>query len=244
MRELSVGTVFADAWAVYRLLFRRSVTTAVIVYAVVEGVDPLREIIGRDSADVVLGLVGFVLTFSGPVLVQGALVEIVRNIHEGRRPKRISELYGSALHRLPSLVWASFVYGLGVAFGLLLLIIPGLLAASRWCLMAPLIMLEGEKAGYARERSRALVKPFTWPVLGILIAGFLVTTAGSAAATNYVAYSDIGLLPGWLIDVAALSLTAPFFAHMLTVIYYRLTDPEQPVIHPDVRTWRSVWQTT
>jgi hypothetical protein len=37
------------------------------------------------------------------------------------------------------------------------------------------------------------------------------------------------------------SLTAPFAAHVLTVIYYHLTDPARPVIHDDVFTWPSVW---
>ena len=38
------------------------------------------------------------------------------------------------------------------------------------------------------------------------------------------------------------SLTAPFDAHVLTVIYYRLTDSEVPVIHPAVLQWDSVWE--
>ena len=37
------------------------------------------------------------------------------------------------------------------------------------------------------------------------------------------------------------SLTAPFEAHVLSVVYYRLTDPERPVIHEDVARWQSVW---
>jgi len=38
------------------------------------------------------------------------------------------------------------------------------------------------------------------------------------------------------------SVTAPFTAHVLTVIYYRLTDPERPVIHEDLLGWSSVWE--
>jgi hypothetical protein len=45
---------------------------------------------------------------------------------------------------------AAFVYTLGIVFGLIALIIPGLLAFSRWSLMAPAIMLEGHNAGDAR----------------------------------------------------------------------------------------------
>ena len=38
------------------------------------------------------------------------------------------------------------------------------------------------------------------------------------------------------------SLTAPYEAHILTVLYSRFADPKAPVIHPDVRSWCSVWE--
>jgi hypothetical protein len=179
---------------------------------------------------------------TGPVLVQGALVEIVRSIHDGRPPTTIFALLRTAWRRLHSLVWASIVYGFGVILGLLALIVPGLLAASRWSLMAPLIMLEGEAAGDARRRSSDLVRSYTWSVLGIIVATYVVTSVIDAGIPLFLLFRDIGPVAGWLIRVAASSVTAPFFAHVLTVIYYRITQPEHPVIHPDVRTWRSVWQ--
>jgi hypothetical protein len=32
-----------------------------------------------------------------------------------------------------------------------------------------------------------------------------------------------------------------FQAHALSVLYYRLVDPQRPAIDPQVRTWPSVW---
>jgi hypothetical protein len=93
------------------------VPLAALIYAVVEGV--YRLAVGSDdfSTIVVLGIVAAVLLFAGPVLVQGALVEIVRSVHEARRPETISTLLRHALQRLHSLFWASVVYGVGVVFG-------------------------------------------------------------------------------------------------------------------------------
>ena len=31
-------------------------------------------------------------------------------------------------------------------------------------------------------------------------------------------------------------------AHVLTVLFYRLTDSEHPVVHDDVFSWPSIWQ--
>jgi hypothetical protein len=240
--DVSIDKVWGDAWAIYKLLFRRSVATAVVVYAFVEGGHPLSDAIDQRWASILFGIVSFILTLAGPELVQGALVAIVRDVHEGRVPQSIPALVRSAWTHVLSLVWASLVYAVGVTVGLLLLIVPGLRAASRWCLMAPLIMLEGQPAGPARERSRELVEPHTWPVLGVVTATLVSTTIISGGVATYVWLGHVPSLWGWLLRVGALSITAPLYAHVLTVIYYRITDPEHPVIHPDVRTWRSVWQ--
>jgi hypothetical protein len=235
-----VSEVLGDAWDVYTLLFRRSVPTAAIVYAFVEGTLFLGRILASDAKQTLLTSALLPVWFAGPVLVQGALVSIVRDVHMGEVPRSTWALLGNAGARILSLVWASIVYGFGVFFGLLLLIVPGLLAASRWCLMAPLIMLEHQTAGDARARSSDLVRPFTWPVLGAVVVTFLLTTAITTAPGLVVNLRGSPLLE-WLIRVALGSLTAPFYAHVLSVIYYRITDPENRVIHPDVRAWRSVW---
>jgi hypothetical protein len=239
--DVSIDKVWGDAWAVYKLLLRRSIVTAAVVYAIVDGTNPVSDAIHNRGARIGLGVLGFLLALAGPVLVQGALVVIVRDVHDGRRPETVRELLGHAWRRFGSLMGASILYGLGVLLGLLALIVPGLLAASRWCLMAPLIMLEGEGAFDARDRSSERVKPYTWGVLGIVVATFAATTLIHSAVPALIGIRYHSTLFRFLLGVVASSLTAPFYAHVLTVMYYRITNPDQPVIHPDVRTWRSVW---
>jgi len=238
MVRVGVSEVLGDAWDVYTLLFRRSVPLAALVFAVVDGVQKFIFAFDNRGARFGLAIATFVLVVAGPILVQGALVEIVRNVHEGRRPATIAELLSLAFGRLPSLLWAAIVYGFGTVFGLLLLIVPGLLVLSRWCLMAPLIMLEGHTGGEARARSRELVKPYTWPVLGVVLLTFFLTTA----ITGLFGAVHTSPVIGWLISVIASALTVPFYAHVLSVLYYRITDPENRVVHPDVRRWQSVWE--
>jgi hypothetical protein len=48
----------------------------------------------------------------------------------------------------------------------------------------------------------------------------------------------------WLGGTIASALTVPYTAHVLSVLYYRLTEPERPVLPqepPRRDTWRSVW---
>jgi hypothetical protein len=240
--DVSIDKVWGDAWAVYKLLFRRSVVTAALVYAVIDLISLLGHRADSSGARFGLGLAGFVLGLAGPVLVQGALIEIVRNVHAGELPVSIGRLLQGAARKIRPLLWASIVYGLGVVLGLIALIVPGLLAASRWCLMAPLIMLEGETARDARYESRVRVTPYTWSVLGVVVATFVTTALITAGIPSVVAHRHVGAVGAYLVTVAASALTAPFYAHVLTVIYYRITEPDRPVIHPDVLGWRSVWK--
>lgn len=236
--HFDIGSVFGDAWSVYRLLFRRSVTSAAIVFGLIGLADIAGDTAENSFARFALGLTTFVVDLAGPVLVQGALIEIVRNIHEGRRPERIGNLFSRAQRRFWSLLWASLVYGFGIIFGLILLIVPGLLAAARWCLMAPLIMLNGADAGSARARSSALVTGRTWPVLQIILVLYVLFGLPVLLANLFL---PGGLVVFYLLRFFWSAFTAPFDAHVLTVLYYRMTDPERPVVHQDVFRWSSVW---
>ena len=234
--RLPVGATLADAFRLYRLLFARSVFVAAIVYAVIA----LAEVAHRNATGAgasLLALAISLLTLAGPALVQGALVEVVRNVHEGRRPDPVTALFGKARDRILPLIGASFVYALGVLAGLVLFIVPGILALTRWSLMAPVVVLERRRIQDARRRSSALVVGNGPAVFTCLLVAFLLIDVVS-----------LGLVLGRLGFGARTfgtflwsSLTAPFAAHVLTALYYRLSDSERPVVHPAVRTWSSLW---
>lgn len=238
---MTVGSILGEAVGVYRLLLRRSVTTAAGVYAVIALLDLAADLPASRGARFFVGVVAVALQWSGPVLVQGALVQIVRNVHVGVRPEHIGSLLERGRERFWSLLWASVVYGFGVVFGLILLVVPGLIVAARWSLMAPLIMLEDEDAGTARGRSWLLVAGETGPVLGAITTTFLLSEIpGLVSGFGFVfAFGSVG---DTLLTFVWSSLTAPLVAHVLTVVYYRLVEPERPVIHESVAGWQSVWE--
>ena len=80
---MSTGAVLRDA---YRLLFRRSVMVAAVVYLAIAALE-----VTNGTFAAVLGRLALL---GGPVLVQGALVLIVQNVHEGQRPLEIVQLGG------------------------------------------------------------------------------------------------------------------------------------------------------
>ena len=233
---MTVSGILSDAWRLYRMLFRRSIGFAAVVIAVLTAVNVAQYAVPRHTGlSVLLGISAVVLALAGPVIIQGALIELVRNIHEGRRPADVNAL----LERVGECFWqllkVSIIYGLGVGLGLVLFIVPGLIIMARWSLMAPLVVLENVTRG-AAARSSSLVRGKAQTVLLALVVGLAVTSIPA-----YIVYlAPIALYWQLLFSFDWGSLPAPFSAHLLTVIYYRITDPERPVIADSASSWKSL----
>jgi hypothetical protein len=123
---VSIGEVLADAWRIYQRLIRRSIIVAGLIFAVVGLADAL----AARSSTTLTRLVALGLALVGGLLVQGTLVEVVRDLHEGREIRSIGSVYASTRGRLGTLLAASLLYGIGVVIGLFLLLVPGLIAAA------------------------------------------------------------------------------------------------------------------
>jgi hypothetical protein len=239
---MTVGGVFGDALDLYGRLVRRSVTTAALVFLPIALVNALATVPSSLLAQAGIALVGLVLSIVGDALVQGALVELVRDVHEGREPAPPGVLYRRTRPRIASLVGGSFAYGISVVVGLVLLIVPGLILAARLALIAPLIVLERHGVGDAWSRSQTLVKGQTGRVLVIVVLAFAASGIGAEALSRVFLFLP-DFWSAWIGGVVASALTAPFTAHVLTVLYYRLTEPDLPVVpEGPPRRWESIWE--
>ncbi len=232
-----ISAVLADALAVYRRLIRRSVVVAGLVFLVIS----LGNALATRSATAATTLVSLVLALVGGLLVQGALVEIVRDLHEGRTPAPVGAVYGRTRGRLGTLLGASLVYGVGVLVGLFLLIVPGLIAVARWSLIVPLVVIERLDVRSAFARSSQLVAGRTGQVLVVVVVANVVTSVVGAAIT--LAFDFLPTFwAAWIGGSVAGAIAVPYEAHVLTVLYYRLTEPERPVLPEEPRErWRSIW---
>src|SRR6266540_4107553 len=117
--SLEITAVLRDTLRLYRTLFVRSFLTGLIVFSILG----LFETMAASAA---------LLTFIGTTLVQGALVQAVDVEHRGASGGGIRDLYRRSWSRLGPLLGVSLLTGLGVGLGLLVLIVPGLIFATRW----------------------------------------------------------------------------------------------------------------
>ena len=100
------------------------------------------------------------------------MIEIVRRNREGEPRTSLGQMLESVWPVLLGLIVASFLYGIGVAIGLILLIVPGLIVLTWWAVVAPVIVIERAGIIEAFGRSRRLVDGNGWMVLAAPIMYF------------------------------------------------------------------------
>ena len=213
----------------YRRLWLRSIVVAGVVFAVVS----LAQALAERSKSQWPGIVALLLSLIGGLLVQGALVLVVADLHDGREPGTMSEYYNRTRDKLGTLTGASILYGLGA-----LVIVP----IALWSLAVPLVMIEGLSRREAFRRSSLLTRDRIWRVLFLVLISLTIGTL-IGLAVEFPFSSFHGFVAVWLTGTLGSAIAAPYEAHVLTVLYYRLTAPERPVLPPEPgsKRWRSIW---
>jgi hypothetical protein len=136
--------------------------------------------------------------------------------------------FGEFLRNAPwvALLFGALVYELGVAIGLLLFVVPGVLMFVWGVVSGPVIAAEGCSAIRAPWRSRELVRGSFRTVLLVALLGFVFTEviAGSVAAALDAFAHDWALVTGeYFVHV----ITTPVLGMGTAVLYYALLDREQ-----------------
>jgi predicted neutral ceramidase superfamily lipid hydrolase len=128
----------------------------------------------------------------------------------------------SVLPMVGPLLGAGILAALGIAGGMVLLVIPGLYLFTIWSVIAPVIVVERRKAFDAFGRSRQLVRGNGWPVLWIVLVAFLIAIAAALVFVEIAAtFSDLELIR-IVFNAFASMVTAPIAALVASVLYFRL----------------------
>jgi uncharacterized membrane protein len=166
-------------------------------------------------------LVAALISLIGLFWVQGALVTAAEDIRDGRADLSFEETFQRVRPQLGAIVVAGLLAGLGVFFGLLLLIVPGLVLMTWWVLIIPVVVLERMPAGAAFSRSRELVRGYGWKVFGVIVLTILLLLAFEIVLA--IALSPLAdWLQSFVSNVVSGALTTPFIALMWTLLYFRL----------------------
>jgi hypothetical protein len=222
-----VGDILNAAFDLYKQHWQHLIGIALAFYLVASSITLVLTIfLGKYGA-----LVGAIILLIGIFWLTGALVEAVSDIRDGRTDLGISETFSKVWPRVWPLLGASILAGLGIAFGLVFLIVPGLILLTWWALIPPAIVLENRGVFESFGRSRELVRGNGWNVFGVLIITYLLSAviSGVIRAIFTPLPDYVGTYIG---DVVGGTIVAPFSALAITLMYFRLSGNETPATPP------------
>ena len=220
---MSVGGVLGESWRLYTKFFTRFFVIAIIVYLITNLVNAVvGTLFGHGvGISLLLALITTVVSLVGTFWLQGALVFAVEDVRDGRIDSSVGQIFERVRPYLGTLIVAGILAGLGVAVGLVLLIVPGLILLTWWCLIVPVIVLEGKPIGESFSRSRELVRGHGWTVFGIVIISAILIGIASGLIQGIFSF----LPPFWRYWIGgsiANSIVDPFLAVALTLTYFEL----------------------
>jgi hypothetical protein len=172
------------------------------------------------------GVVGYifaeVVDLAAAFLLQAALVKAVQDVRDGRVDLDLGQTYRAALPFILPVAGASILAAIGIVIGFALIIVPGLILLTFWCLIVPCIVIGGAGVFQSFGQSMRTVRGYAWNVFGTLVLVFLIYIALGIVVGLILAFLPV-FLRNFVSTVVIGTLVAPFLALVVTLIYYRLT---------------------
>ena len=209
--------VLTETWALYRKYAAHFLLIAFVIYlvtAVLFALLALAGIVGLLLAEIINIAAAFLLT--------AALTKAVQDVRDGRVDLDLGQTYRAAVPFILPVAGASILAAIGIVIGFALLIVPGLILLTFWCLIVPCIVIGGAGVFASFGESMRTVRGHAWNVFGTLILVFLIYIAFGIVVGLILAFLPL-FLRNFISTVVIGTLVAPFWALVITLMYYRLT---------------------
>jgi hypothetical protein len=218
MNQLSPSAIISRAFEIYRTQVGTLLAAALLVYLAQFVVN----LVLPDELDWIGSIVSLVLT----AFFTGMVVMLVRDLQDGHRDSSLGELFSSVTPVFVPVIVVSILFGIGVAIGLVLLIIPGLILLTIWAVAIPVTVIERPGILRAFGRSRELVKGNGWQVFGTILLVWLISIV--IGAIGGLIADAIGGVIGALVVAVVSALIAPVIALASALIYFALVGAKEP----------------
>jgi hypothetical protein len=219
--------VIGEAWNVYKAHWRHLLTFSFAVYVAVAVIGALLAALLTWLGAIIAAFVSLVAVF----WLQAALVKAVDDVRDGRADLSLGETFAAAREHLAAVVVAGILAAIGIIVGLVLLIVPGLVLMTWWAVIVPTIVLENRSAGESFTRSRELVRGYGWSVFGVILLVLLLLIGFQIVLA--LALSPLAdWLQSFVSQIISGTLTSPFIAVVLTLLYFRLRAAKEPSAAP------------
>jgi hypothetical protein len=213
----------SDAFRLYLREWRRLIPAALALALASALVSlALEYIAGGIFGTIGRGLVGALTFVMLPLWLQAIELQERADARLGEVESSFGEAVAQLRPRLLAVTGAALLLYAAIVLGLLLLVVPAFIVATRYSQIVPAIVCEGLGVRAAFRRSREIVRGSGWKVWGASMVGLMLVVpiyVGSAIAFPLLLTADYA---SFFTTLTAETLAAPFFALVLTSIYFRL----------------------
>jgi hypothetical protein len=153
--------------------------------------------------------------FASAILTHAAF-RTIRN-----QPISLSDSINYSIQRLLPVIGLSFLMGLGIVGGFILLVVPGLILLTMWSVAIPVCVLEKHRIIDSLNRSATLTKGYRWQVFALVIIAILM----SGIITNFVGVGmevTVGAEAKLVALIICDGIIQSFFVVFTVVIYHEL----------------------
>jgi hypothetical protein len=213
--------VLSEAWGMYKTFAKHLLAIAFVIYVIAAIIAAILSLAGTFGA-----LLGSLVTIIAAYLLQATLVKAVQDVRDGRVDMSIGETIAAARPYLWSVAGASILAGIAIGIGLILVIVPGLILATIWAVIVPVIVIERTGALASFGRSRELVRGRAWHVFATLVLVYIILIVVGIVLGAIFSFLPHVLGSG-LSQVISGTIVAPFLAIVVTLVYYRLVGSSQ-----------------
>ena len=222
--------ILGEAWQLYKRHWRHLLPIALVVYLLLSLASLLLiALFGWFGA-----IVSVFVSLAGVFWLQGALVVAVEDVRDGRADLSLRETLSRVGPRFSTLGVVGILAALAITLGLVLFIVPGLVLATWWLVVVPVVMLEGRGVGDSFGRSRELVRGNGWSAFGLIVLTFLILVAAQIVVAIVLSPLDDSI-QSYVSNVVSNTLLVPYVAAVFTLAYYRLRElSSTPVAAPAV----------
>jgi hypothetical protein len=215
--RIDVGRVLGETSETYRRFAGPLLGGAVVVLGIAGVIRGVLEA----SGGLALALIGLIIYIAAGVLYTGYVVKLVQDTRDGRMHHSVEELVEAAAPYVGTLILNGLLAAIGIAIGLVLLIIPGLILITIWAVVAPAIVVERRGVIEAFGRSRELVRGNGWAVFGAIVVAYLtivIISYVSAGIGDAIAGDAGHIILGTIGDI----LAAPILALVASMLFFDL----------------------
>src|SRR5437016_3443670 len=164
--------VLTEAWDLYRRYAAHFLLISFVIYLITAVLVALLSLAGVAGA-----IIGAVISFAATYVVQASLIKAVQDVRDGRVDLDLSQTVRAAGPFILPVIGASILAGIGITIGFILLIVPGLILLTYWCLIVPFIVLAGSGVFESFGNSMRTVRGYAWRVFGTYVLVFLILIA-------------------------------------------------------------------